>query len=126
MRPPSRLNPGDRLIRNAFDSASPVAAADVRGTIIYVNRKFLRDERLYRRRIDRFPITDFSISGEHSTSFFRDMYRQIVYGKAWHGEIRNRRKDGSLYWVDGTIVPHIPERGKISSCTSIWFDITET
>ncbi|MDU0342892.1 putative bifunctional diguanylate cyclase/phosphodiesterase [Bosea rubneri] len=124
MRLPSRLDPGDCLIRDAFDSAYPVAAADVRGTIIYVNRKFCEMSGYSEEELIGSNHRLLN-SGEHSTSFFRGMYRQIAYGKAWHGEICNRRKDGSLYWVDGTIVPHIPERGKISRCTSIWFDITE-
>ncbi len=44
-------------------------------------------------------------SGLHDKKFFREMYRVIAGGKTWHGELCNRTKDGSLYWVDITIVP---------------------
>ncbi|MBX8814522.1 PAS domain S-box protein, partial [Ochrobactrum sp. MR34] len=42
----------------------------------------------------------------------------------WSGEICNRNKSGSIYWVETTIVPHINAKGKVDSYTSIRFDIT--
>ena len=64
-------------------------------------------------------------SGVHSPDFWAELWQTITAGRIWHGEICNRRKDGSLYWVDTTIVPHISEQGKADSYTSIRFDITE-
>lgn len=111
------------FVRYALDSAAIVAITDVRGTITFVNNKFCeisgytRDELIgANHRMLR--------SGIHDTTFFREMYRHIAGGDVWHGEICNRRKDGSLYWVDTTIVPHVNASGKVDSYTAIRFDIT--
>ena len=123
MRSPSRLKPEDDFIRYALDSAAIVATTDVQGTINYVNSKFCEisgyaEEELLGSNHRMLK------SGEHDVGFFRAMYRHIARGEVWHGEICNRRKDGSLYWVFTTIVPHVSARGKIDSYTSIRFDIT--
>lgn len=123
MRLPSRIKSNDYFIRHALDSAALVAVTDVRGIITYVNGKFCEMSGYSEEELIGSNHRLLN-SGEHSSSFFQGMYHQIAHGKVWHGEICNRRKDGSLYWVYTTIVPHISGRGKINSYTSIWFDIT--
>lgn len=111
------------LINDALDNAAIVARTDLKGTITFVNRKFCeisgysREELLgSNHRILR--------SGLHDLGFFREMYRVIAQGSVWHGEICNRRKNGELYWVDTTIVPHFDTQGKLTSYSSVRFDIT--
>lgn len=111
------------FIRYALDNAAIVAITDVKGNITYVNNKFCeisgydRDELIgNNHRLLK--------SGNHSLKFFKDMYRQIASGNIWSGEICNRTKSGSIYWVETTIVPHINAKGKVDSYTSIRFDIT--
>ena len=123
LRVVARFRPEEDFIRYALDSSAIVAVTDVQGTITYVNGKFCEisgytpaelvgsNHRMLR-------------SGLHDTAFFRALYRTIAKGGVWHGEICNRRKDGSLYWVDTTIVPHLNPQGKADSYTSIRFDIT--
>lgn len=111
------------FIRYALDSAAIVAMTDVRGTVTFVNSKFCeisgyaRDELIGNNH-------RMLHSGVHDKAFFRRMYRAIAGGQVWHGEICNRRKGGSNYWVDTTIVPHINAAGKVDSYTAIRFDIT--
>lgn len=116
--------PEEEFIRHALDSAAIVAITDVHGTITYVNRKFCE---ISGYRADELVGSNHRIlkSDRHGTEFFRSMYRMIARGRVWHGEICNRRKDGSHYWVDTTIVPHMSASGKPDSYTSIRFDMTK-
>ncbi len=113
-------------IRNqqfAMDQHAIVSITDLNGLIIYANQRFC-DISGY--RMEELIGQNHRIvkSAEHPATFYQELWHTITQGNVWHGEVKNRRKDGGFYWVSATIVPLLGVDGLPQQYIGIRTDIT--
>lgn len=108
----------------AIDETSIVSKTDKKGVVTYVNRQFCEVS----------GYTKKEIIGRHhnivrhpdmAKEVFADLWKTISSKKTWKGVIKNRKKDGSFYIVDATIIPLLDKEGEIIEYVAVRHDITE-
>ncbi len=113
-----------RKLQQAVEqSANAIVITDRRGSIEYVNPAFTRlTGYTLREALGKNP--RILKSGQHPKTFYTELWRTILRGEIWRGEIVNRRKDGTLYWEYMTITPVVDEQGQVTHFVAIKEDIT--
>lgn len=111
------------LLELALEHHSIVSEADAQGRITHVNDEFCRISGYSREELlgQNHRIIN---SGYHPREFWKEHYAALARDGVWRGEVCNRAKDGSLYWLASTNVAAKSEAGRITSYISIRFDIT--
>lgn len=111
-------------IKQALDESTIVVITNNQGVITYVNKKF---EKISQYKKNELIGNTHRIlnSGVHSPQFFKEMWNTILQGQIWQGEICNKAKDGSLYWVNTTIIPFLDDYQKPYQFIAIRHDITK-
>ncbi len=112
-----------QALMDTVNAHAIVSEADGQGRITRVNDEFCRVSGYTEAELLG---SDHSIvsSGFHPGSFWVDLWSTIAAGKPWRGQVCNRAKDGSLYWVDSMIAPFIGDDGHVEKYVSIRLDIT--
>jgi PAS domain S-box-containing protein len=109
--------------RMALEAATLISITDIEGTILYANEHFAALSQFSAQELIGNNHRMIN-SGYHDTEFFKNMWQTIKSGKPWRGEIRNRAKDGSNYWVEAVICPMFDEHGEVYQYMAVRYDIT--
>ena len=113
-----------QALRTAVDQHAIVSVTDPKGDILFVNDRFCEVSGYSREELlgqNHRLLKSFT----HTASFYENLWQTITAGKVWQGLIQNRRRSGSLYWVQSTIVPVFDEAGAIHQYLSIRTDVTQ-
>ena len=117
-------NFGDGFLSEAVGQHAIVSVADRKGSITYVNDKFIEISGYSRQELVGQNHRLLK-SETHPPEFYRGLWKTIAGGDTWHGEIRNLNKNGEPYWVKATIIPFLNDQGKPVKYLSIRTDITQ-
>ena len=109
--------------KNALDRSAIVSITDVKGNITYVNEKFCEISKYSKEELLGENHRKIN-SGFHPPEFFQDMWKTIIGGNIWSGEIQNKAKDGSIYYVQSSIIPFMKD-GKPYQFVAIRYESTE-
>ena len=118
-----KLNKSLTDFQQAIQRSSIVSMTDAAGRITFVNENFIDISGFSRNELlgkDHSVIN----SGFHPNEFWIEMWKTIRSGEVWRAQVRNRRKNGSMYWVDTFIMPFVNDAGEVYEYLSIRHDIT--
>jgi len=108
----------------ALDEAAIVSIGDTNDKIIFVNEQFCKSSKYSREELLEQNLKIVN-SGHHTREFFKEMKNTLTSGKTWRGEIKNKAKDGSFYWLKSVIIPVLNEEKEVTSYITVSTNITE-
>lgn len=109
--------------KNAIDEFALISETDYEGNLTYVNERFIKLTGYSKEELIGKNHRIVS-SHEHRPLFWANFWKVVKNGEMWTGTIKNKKKDGSFYWVDTLIKPYLDNEGKIFKFASIRFDVT--
>lgn len=112
-----------QALLNTIREHAIVSVSDAHGHLVDVNDAFCRISGYTRDELLGQSHTLLS-SGHHPPSFWRELWTAVGAGRPWRGEVCNRAKDGSLYWMDSIVAPFMAADGRVERMVSIRTDIT--
>jgi len=112
------------LSRAVEQNPALIIITDKNGIIEYVNPKFTETTG-YTAQESIGKTLRILKSGHQSPEFYRNLWQTILSGNEWRGEMLNKKKNGDLYWEDGSISPLLNDSGLITHLISIKEDVTE-
>ncbi|MFJ7935384.1 EAL domain-containing protein [Sporosarcina sp. NPDC096371] len=111
-------------IESALDHSSSVTVTNQQGVILHANDNFCKTSKYSAEELIGQTHRVIN-SGFHPKSYFKNLWKTIGNGEIWMGELKNRAKDGTEYWVNTTIVPLLDKNKKPQQFISIRTDITD-
>lgn len=110
--------------KKALNQSLIVSITDKNGIFTFANSNFCKISKF---EVDELVGKNQSLinSDNHTIDFLSTVYQTISSGKVWRGEVKNKAKDGSYYWVDSAVVPFVDEFGKTYQYLTISIDVTE-
>jgi len=113
-----------RLFKRAVDSSSvAITITDIEGKIIYTNPFFLKISGYQEDEVIN-SVSSFLNSTFQPEDFYHSLWKTILSGNDWAGEIKNKKKNGAYYWVNAVISPIVASTGEITNFVIVTEDIT--
>lgn len=110
--------------QKALDESSIVMIVNKDGIIQYANETACRYSKYSQKELINQNISILR-SGYHTDEYFNSLWSILNKGQVWKGELRNKAKDGTFYWVDMVVVPFMNEKGELVKYVSLSRDITD-
>ena len=112
------------LYKYAAEEFGIVSVTTTEGIITHANQRFCSISQYSEEELVGRPHSIIN-SGFHPAAFWSGFWRTITNGRTWRGEVCNKRKDGTYYWVDTTVIPLKNEEGEIEAFYSFRVDISK-